>query len=132
MVEIKQFAGNTLAITEEQVATDWRLGLLRALGEVVTRALPNDTIGNYGAAVKGSNREHVSGGMDVRFCPLVEIYEIREEQAHRSLQDTMGGSEEVTVLKAQASCACGRLVKHPVSLDINPGTLISEVTKTSS
>lgn len=133
MFEIKQFTGNTLAISDKQVASEWRLGLLRALGKVATRALPVDTTGRHGSAVEGSAREHVSGNIGVPFCRLVEIYDIREEHGNRFLYSTFGENhDDVIRLTAKATCKCGRLIKYPVSLDITPGTLISEVANTDS
>lgn len=126
------FKDNALAITDEQVAADWQLGLLRALGDVLTHALPSDSTNSYGGAEKGSSREHVTGGNGVPFCPLVEIYDIREEKGQRRPEDTMGGRvDDVTLLKANASCKCGQLQKHPVSLNIDPGALISTVTNST-
>lgn len=130
MFAMKDYKGDALTITDEQVSADWRLGLLRALGKVATEALPTDSIGSYGGAVQGSNREHVTGGNGHRFCPLVEIYDVEEQRGERYNFDSFSGGnkDDVMVLKANASCACGRLVKHPVSMEIDPGQLISRVT----
>jgi hypothetical protein len=131
MFTVKNYEGDALAITDEQVAADWRMGLLRSLAKVLTEALPRDSETRYGGSVKGSNREHVTGTMGMKFCPLVEIYEVREDKGHQYLFSTFGGStDEVTILKAKASCKCGRLVKHPVELEVPIGSLISQVTNT--
>lgn len=128
MFAMKDYKGDALTITDEQVSADWSMGLLRALGKVAKDALPADTSYSYGGAERGSNREHVSGGGGQRFCPLVEIYDVREERGERYNFDSFGGtSEDVMLLKANATCACGRLVKHPVVLEIDPGQLISRV-----
>lgn len=128
MFAMKTYKGDALTITDEQVSADWSMGLLRALGKVATDALPADSTGSYGGAEKGSNREHVIGGNGQRFCPLVEIYDVKEERGARYNFDSIGGGkDDVMILKANASCACGRLVKHPVSLEIEPGQLISRV-----
>jgi hypothetical protein len=129
MFEMTDFKENVLAITDEQVAADWRLGLLRALGKVARYARPNDSMGSYGVTVPGSNREHVMGnfGGTIPSCTLVEIYDIREEKGEDYNFSTFGGStNDVIILSANATCACGRIVKHPVSMNIDPGELIYE------
>lgn len=128
MFGMKNYEGDALTITDEQVAADWSMGLLRALGKVATDALPADSTGSYGGPLPGSNREHVTGGNINRFCPLVEIYDVQESRGERYNFDSMGGSrDDVMVLKANATCACGRIVKHPVSMEIEPGQLIARV-----
>lgn len=131
MFEMKDFKGNVLAITNEQVAADWRLGLLRALGKVALGARPSDSTGSYGVTVAGSNREHVMGNWgNVPHCPLVEIYDVREEKGEEYIHDSYSGgsTRDVMILSANATCACGRIVKHPVAMDIDPGELIYRVT----
>lgn len=130
MFAIEDFKGNVLAITDEQVATDWRMGLLRALGKVARGAYPSDNTGSFGMTVSGSNREHVMGNFaSIPGCPLVEIYDVREDRGEDYNFSTFGGStSDVIVLSAKATCKCGRVVKHPVSMDITPGELIYMVT----
>lgn len=131
MFEMTDFKENVLAITDEQVAADWRLGLLRALGKVARGARPTDSMGSFGTTIAGSNREHVMGNFaSVPACPLVEIYDISEDKGEEYNFSTFGGStNDVMILSANATCACGRLVKHPVSMDIDPGELIYMVTQ---
>jgi hypothetical protein len=131
MFEMKDFKGNVLEITNEQVAADWRLGLLRALGKVAKGARPSDSVGSYGVTVPGSNREHVMGNFaSIPGCPLVEIYDIREEKGENYIHDSYSGgsTNDVMILSAKATCACGRIVKHPVAMEIDPGELIHLVT----
>jgi hypothetical protein len=130
MFEMADFKGNVLAITAEQIAADWRLGLLRALGKVALGARPSDSTGSFGVTVAGSNREHVMGNWStIPACPLVEIYDIREERGEEYNFSTFGGTtSDVMILSANATCACGRIVKHPVSMEISPGELIYMVT----
>jgi hypothetical protein len=122
MFEMTDFKDNVLAITAEQIAADWRLGLLRALGKVALGARPSDSTGSFGVTIAGSNREHVMGNWaNIPACPLVEIYDIREEQGEEYNFSTFGGTtSDVMILSANATCACGRIVKHPVSYQISP------------
>jgi hypothetical protein len=131
MFEMKDYKDNVLAITNEQVASDWRLGLLRALGKVAQGARPSDSTGSWGVTVAGSNREHVMGNWgNVPPCPLVEIYDVREEKGEEYIHDSFNGgsTKDIMILSANATCACGRIVKHPVAMDIEPGELIYRVT----
>ena len=130
MFYMTDYKDDALKITDEQVAADWRMGLLRGVARVVRRsAIPNDSTGPYGSAVPGSNRAHLLGGNMEKYCSLVEIYEVREENGERYNFSTFGDStNDVILLKAKATCACGRLVKHPVEMVVSPGELISQVT----
>ena len=133
MIEyLKDYEGNALEITDEQVATDWRLGLIRSLAKVVAgQAAPTDSTGPYGSTIPGSNRDHVQGsfGNNTR-CELVAIYNLREEGGERYEFDSFGGKDyNVLYIYALADCKCGRLQKYPVQMDISPGDLIGEVMR---
>lgn len=127
---LKDYDGDALAITDKEVAEDWRLGLLRGVARVMeSSALPRDSSGPYGRVVEGSNREHIRGGRGIPYCPIVEIYEVEEDKGTDYNTSTYGGEETSTIiLRGRASCACGRMVKHPVETMITPGRLITAVT----
>ena len=127
------YKDDVLAITDEQIGQNWRLGLLRSLGKiVVNEALPADHAGPWGQVVAGTNRAHLSyqgyGATETR-CSITEVYEVKEdsyeEWEHNSFGE--GKSHSRTKLDALATCACGRLVKHPVSAIIPVGDLIYSV-----
>ena len=131
MFKLTDFKEDALAISDEQVTSDWRMGLLRGLARVIAMgAAPLDSTGSFGVTIAGSNREHILGSWEERTpCELVEIYDIKEEQGERYNFSTFGEStNDVMLLKANATCKCGRLVKHPVSMEITPGELIYKVT----
>lgn len=121
---------NALAITDEQVSANWRLGLLRAIAKVVvSHGLPKDSQERWGGATRGSNREHIKGRIGLRSCQLVEIYDITEDSGKKYYGDTY--EEEgmpITKINAKATCVCGHLVKHPVEAMIPAGRFIVEVT----
>lgn len=138
MMADTDYKDNVLSITNEQVARDWRLGLLRSLGNVVAgEALPSDSTGPWGMVIAGSNRAHLSYAgftSDPKPCSIVEVYDIKEdsfeEWEHNSFGTDIGRTR--TELRALATCACGRLVKHPVSMNIPVGELIYAVTRPES
>lgn len=129
MYYFNDFKGDALAITDAEVAADWRMGVLRATAKVIQKsALPKDRTASYGVTVPGSNRAHVMGGGGTKFCPLVEVFDVDEDRDVERDYDTFPGPERtVVVLSAKATCACGQIVKHPVSMTITPGNLIQYV-----
>ncbi|MBC9704858.1 MAG: hypothetical protein H9W81_07760 [Enterococcus sp.] len=137
MIVNNDYADNVLAITDEEVGKDWRLGLLRAMGKVIANsALPADSTSRWGQALAGSNRSHLSyhgpHSDEVR-CPIVEVYDIKEDSFDEWDHNSFGDDNKWTrtELKASATCACGRVVRHPVSMTIPVGDLIYEVTNAS-
>lgn len=126
---MRDYKEDVLAITDEQVAADWRMGLLRATGKVVAgRALPTDSTGSYGMTVPGSDRAHVSGGYGDQFCPLVKIYDIDEQKGERYNFDTFEGStNDVVTMVALGTCECGKVDRTRVTVDLDPGELIYAV-----
>lgn len=129
MYYFNDFKGNALAITDAEVAADWRMGVLRATAKVIQKsALPKDSMGSYGSTIPGSNRAHIMGGGGNKFCPLVEVYDVDEDRDVERDYDTIPGPQQtVIVLSGKATCACGQIVKHPVSMTITPGNLIQSV-----
>lgn len=126
---MRDYKEDVLAITDEQVAGDWRLGLLRAAGKVVAgRALPLDSTGSYGATIAGSARAHVSGGYGSRFCPLVKIYDVDEQKGESYNFDSFDDSTSAVItMSALATCECGKVDRTPVSVNLDPGELIYAV-----
>lgn len=127
---MKDYSGNALDITDEQVAADWRLGLLRSVARVMQYSIvPEDSTGRFGIVVPGSNREHVRGPMHTnRGCAIVEIYDVKEEGGEEYNFSTFGGdTRNVLVLKGKATCACGKLIAYPMSMQIAPDELIYTV-----
>lgn len=126
---MRDYKEDVLAITDEQVAADWRLGLLRAAGKVVAgRALPRDSTGSYGITIAGSNRAHVSGGYGEQFCPLVKIYDVEEQSDEISNFDSLDDSTSaVIIMSALGTCKCGKVDRAPVSFSLDPGELIYSV-----
>lgn len=134
MMANSDFEGNVLDITDEEVAKDWRLGLLRSMGSVVAgSALPSDSTERWGRATPGSSRAHLAypglGSTETQ-CSISEVYSIREDSFEEWEHSSFGDENRWTrtELRALATCACGRLVRHPVSMTIGVGELIHTVT----
>lgn len=129
---IKLYEGNSLDITDEQVAADWRMGLLRSIAKVMRQsAYPTSGIGSYGATIPGSDREHVMGNFSsIAGCPLVEIYSAKEERGEEYIYDSFSGgyTVDIAVLSALATCKCGRIIAQEVSMNVSTGELIHLVT----
>lgn len=123
---MRDYTGDVLSITDEQVAADWRMGMTRAAGRAIRYGIaPSDSTGSFGITIAGSNREHIRGGGGVRNCKVVEIFNIKEEGGEEHHFSTYGGStSNVLTLSCLASCDCGRLVKHPMSMNVSPDEFI--------
>ena len=124
---MNDYTGDVLQITDEEVAANWRLGLTRAAGKLIAgRAAPADSTGSFGIAIAGSNREHIQGNLGVEVnCSLVEVYDVKEEGGEEYNFDSFGGSStDVMTLTANATCACGRIVRHPVQMNMTVSEII--------
>ena len=126
---LKDYQGNALAITDDAVASDWRLGLVRGVARFMRYSiLPSDSTGSYGITVEGSNRAHLEISREDS-CRVTEIYDIQETSEKDYNFDTFGGSEyEVILLSCKATCACGRLEKYEMSMTVRPDELIYSIT----
>lgn len=148
MDNIKDYPGNVLAITDEQVAKDWRLGFGRAVAMAVMDGYPalkiNEPMGAFGAVMPNSMNEHLEGarrpildedGITTGYnrepaCPIVEIYNLEESSSTHYEFSTYGddGGSPVTLISARVSCACGKIVKQDASAEIRAGEFIAAVT----
>lgn len=133
MIEyLEDYEGNALAITDEQVQSDWRFGLVRGAARVIEReGLPTQGRGRYNSVIPDSPLAHIKGtyvdGV-LQKCSLTEIYSISDDGGQIFLEGTMGGQTLPTmVLKAKASCACGELVRVAVEATMAPYELIYKV-----
>lgn len=127
---MKDYGGDVLAITDEEVAEDWRLGLVRAAGKLISgRAAPLDSQGSFGVTIAGSNREHILGNWGgVERCPITEVYDVNEEGGEQYNFSTFGSTTtDVITLTANATCKCGRINQHPVQMDMTPSEIIYEI-----
>lgn len=132
---MRDYKGNALAITDEEIATDWRLGLLRSAARVMQYSIaPEDSSGRFGIVVPGSNRAHIKGeSFSSGGCSVVEIYEVKEEGGEEHHFSTYGGStDNVLVLSGKATCKCGELVAYPMSMKIAPDEFIYSVMNVDS
>lgn len=148
MDNMKDYPGNVLAITDEQVAADWRLGFGRAVAKTVIHGYPalriSETGGRFGENPKGGMNEHIEGarhsivdsdGITTGFnrepaCPIVEVYRLEESSSMHYEFNTYGddGGSPVTLITALVSCACGKIVKQEATAEIRAGEFISAVT----
>lgn len=134
MFYMKEYEGDALAITDAEVTANWRMGVLRGVARVLKiGGLPLGGTDRWGKVQEGTNRAHLTpaglpfGGAG-EGCSISELYELEEESDKEYVFSTNGGSEyDVTVISGKATCACGRLVKEPVRMNITPGDLIAEV-----
>lgn len=152
MENIKDYKGNVLAITDAEVKADWRMGFLRAIAKVALNTYPSlrisESSGRFGVNIGGGMNEHLEGarravnnedGITVAFekdaaCPIVEIYNITESSSTHYEFSTYGddGGSPVTLITAEVSCSCGKIVRQDASVEIRAGEFIAAVTNADS
>lgn len=142
MIEnLKDYTENALAISDEQVADDWTLGLVHGVARYIAEvALPVDSINGWGDTKPGSDREHIEGYLDQATnsrtprCKLLEIFNISEVEGTEFYEKTYGPGEvkNVLVVSAEASCACGRIVLSKVILKVPAAEYMNEMLWTNS
>lgn len=146
---VKNYPDNLLAITDEQVIADWRLGFGRAVAKAVVEGYPSlrfeEPSERFGGSIPGGMNDHIEGALTivkdadgitverkrVPACPIVAVYNITESSGKRYDFDSYGGSGDgtpVTVISALASCACGKIIKKPASTEIPAGEFMAAVT----
>jgi hypothetical protein len=118
MDNIKDYPSNVLAITDEQVAADWRLGFGRAVAKAVTAGYPGLRIKErserFGVNIPGGMNEHIEGapirvkdadGITISVsrepaCPIAEVYNLTESSGQHYEFSTYGddGGSPVTLI----------------------------------
>lgn len=133
MFEFKSFTGNALAITDAQIAADWRLGIVRGMAR---------TVRNTGHAAEdrrdftiseGSKKTaHVQGAYGKpALCAIVEVFGVDEGQETEYVRDSSGDyPENNTVIHGKVTCKCGQLVKQDFKV-ITYGGLLRRVANAS-
>lgn len=108
------YEGNALTITDAQVMSDWRFGLLRKLAAALhERALleGQEPIYAFDHVEPGSDAAHLARGE----CSIVEVYNVKETTGTeyiRNYDDSY--PENYMKLTALGTCKCGRFVKKPI------------------
>lgn len=152
MDKIKDYPGNVIAITDEQVLSDWRLGFGRAVAKTVVNGYPglriSEPSGRFGENPKDGMNEHIEGarrpvvdgdGITTGYnrepvCPITEIYNLTESSSVHYEYGTYGddGGSPVTLITAFVSCSCGKIVKQKAEAEIRAGEFIAAVTNADS
>lgn len=117
------YKGNVLAITDEEVSHDWRLGLIRSLGKVVAaQGKVKEALGRFGNVLPDSMNAHMAT------CSIADVSTLVEDSDEESQFDTFQDrSTNITTLTGTVTCACGR-VKDEISIvTIYAGELIQLV-----
>lgn len=118
MFAVAGFKSDVCSITEADIEENPRLGFLRNLGDIVKQnALPSKVQTGHEFPFTGSDYDHVAGVNGKQGCTLMEVYEVTEEDSANGM-----------IVKAKASCWCGRLVKHPVTMEFGLQELVTRVT----
>lgn len=102
MKNLAEYEGNALTITNEEIAENWQLGLLRSVAQSSLTWI--EVMGNV--FVNHTATQHVR-----KECPIVEL---REMNVTTKTVTEYGESETNVVFRGSASCSCGQLKSVPV------------------
>lgn len=121
------YTDNTLTITDDAVAKDWRYGLLRSLGNIIQKeGTINEATRSFGLPTPNGMRSHMQR------CTIVAVHSITEdsddEYSYNAYSDNGGDSTAVTLLAGIVSCKCGDVDNVRASAVIYAGEFVSKVT----
>lgn len=97
MTNLAEYEGNALTITNEEIAENWQLGLLRSIAQSSLTWI--EVMGNI--FVNHTATQHVR-----KECPIVELRGLYVTT--RSVTE-YSETETNVVFRGMASCACGQL-----------------------
>lgn len=105
---LNNYEGNVLDITDEQVSNNWRLGVLRHIGQSMSREAYY-----IGLSLTGDKRIHAFS-TSRKNCAFSSIYSIQEK--------TISNDEEYSSrFVATASCSCGILTDVKIAINTGAG-----------
>lgn len=110
MTTFKNFTGNAVTITDEQIAEKWELAMIRGLARLVIE-FPV-------ARDRGETYRHL------RECAASEVINVQESSTRESVGDTWGDSETFVQISGEISCSCGQITRRRVTRNIEVGQLL--------
>lgn len=113
MTTFKNFTGNAVTITDEEIAEKWELAVIRGLARLIIE-LPFVRDG-------GETYRHL------RQCAVTEIIDVTESSAKDSSGDTWGESETVVQISGKVSCSCGQIIRRRATRNVEVGELLRNV-----
>jgi hypothetical protein len=125
---------DTLTITDEEVASNWKFGMVRSIGRFLAESGRPDP---SNAFTPGSQKAyyHVSGGIwegnRISACPIISVSNLAEEDGSYTDYDTFGSSRNgAYLLKGNGTCTCGFFTGN-ISYSVSLGELIYTIANAS-
>jgi len=121
---------DALAITDAEIASDWKLGMVRSMGRLLAKRgdLDKGNISYYSSIpTADSAYVHVRGAAQAReLCTITAVRNVVEDSMEFEDGGTFGSTtRHRTLLTGEADCACGKLVGAHISYEVYIGDLIS-------
>lgn len=134
MYQFKEYEGNALAITDAQVAADWRLGIVRAIAcKIRNSGIATNDTNDFTVTAGSAITAHIHGNrMNPGKCAIVEVYEVddvQETEWVRNYDDSY--PESNTVLRGKVTCACGQVEKSDFKVVTYGGGLLKSIATVS-
>lgn len=123
---MKNFSGNVLEISSDQVAEDWRLGMLREVGRKIAENVyimrPVPLVGMR-MSIDWDATRHCMKAYNATGCEIISVENIDEESRREGdydEEDTI-----VTAVTAIVTCSCGEMTDRIGQTTFQSGTAIS-------
>lgn len=123
MTTLKNYEGNVLEITNEQVAENWHLGMLRACGQLIAKRpwiMHPSTL----RGMRLFANPEASAHFRKNACSIVSVTSMEESSVTVS---EYGEVEQKTVLTAIVNCACGHISGHPAQVNFTSGEIVERI-----
>ena len=125
---------NTLTITDEEIASNWKFGMVRSIG----RLLAEVGRPGYGAYITSDERKsyfHIAGSsrdnVPIPACPIISVSDLAEEDGSYTEYSTFGSSNVGEyLLKGTGTCTCG-FFAGGISYSISLGELLYTIANAS-
>lgn len=125
---------NTLAITDEEITSNWKFGMVRSIGRLLAEA-GRPGYGAYATPDEKKRYFHVAGSprsdVPIIACPIISISDLAEEDGSYTEYGTFGSSNVGEyLLKGTGACTCG-FFTGPISYSVSLGELLYTIANAS-
>lgn len=123
MTTLKNYEGNVLEITNEQVAENWHFGLLRACGQLIV----NQNWIMHPPTLPGMRlrfNAEASSHLRKNNCSIVSVTSMEESAVTVS---EYGEVEQNTVFTAIVNCACGHISGKHAQANFSAGEIVKRI-----
>jgi hypothetical protein len=132
---------NVLALTDEEVATDWRNGMLRSIAHTITKfgiaeGIQSGTWGTVLGFTEGSLAEHIytiPGAMSYLYgmgsCEAISVTDLYEDTFERYEHDTFGPGTTRNEALLGATVTCKHQITGKMTFASSMGEMIYTIAR---